>query len=485
MFKSVYAKYLTTFIMIILVSFTIISLMITSVINNYSETVNVDIMKGAADVSREYVEEKLADGTYGNLDSVLRGESKDLEYLMKGISASSGSITLLVADINGDILLAEGSDEFQVSENGRIPKALMEEINSEHHFFNESQLAEVFNSPRHIYAEPLHAPDGHVCGAVFVCASSGMMSDLLQEIIESIVVVILLVLLAVLIAVFITTERIISPLRDISKAAKSFAAGKFDVRVPVKGRDEIAELAVTFNNMAESLNNYDTMRNTFMSNVSHDLRTPMTSIAGFVDGILDGVIPPEKHSYYLQIVSSETKRLSRLVSTLLDLSRIQAGERKFNMVNFDICEVGREIIISLEQKLNDKKLQVEFDVDEDNIAVYGDRDAIYQVLYNLCDNAVKFASEGGEFKISVKKQKNKKVIVSVYNEGQGISDADLPYVFERFYKSDKSRGLNKSGVGLGLFISKTIIEAHNEKIWAESEFERNCLFNFTMSPEHK
>ena len=209
----------------------------------------------------------------------------------------------------------------------------------------------------------------------------------------------------------------------------------------------------------------------------------MTSISGFVDGILDGVIPPEKHEYYLRIVSTEVKRLSRLVASLLDLSRIQAGDRKFTMAPFDITEMCREILISFEQKINDKHLEVEFDCADSSLTVVADRDAIYQIAYNLCDNAVKFAAEGGVLRIAVKRLKNRKVLVSVYNDGQGIAPADIPYVFERFYKSDKSRGLNKNGAGLGLFISKTIIEAHGEEIWVESNYEKDCCFSFTLPIE--
>ena len=153
------------------------------------------------------------------------------------------------------------------------------------------------------------------------------------------------------------------------------------------------------------------------------------------------------------------------------------------MAPFDMCEMCREILISFEQKINEKKLEVEFDCPDSALSVMADRDAIYQIVYNLCDNAVKFSSEGGTLRITVKRVKSRKALVSVYNEGQGIAPADLPYVFERFYKSDKSRGLNKSGVGLGLFISKTIIEAHGETIWVESEHERNCNFSFTLPLE--
>ena len=479
MFKSVFAKYIFAFMTIILCSFMAIMLIISAIIGNYSENAKADIMDNAAHISAEYLESKLEDG---ELSELLATDGGDIDMMLSVICSNSDDVTVLIADCNGKILRAVGNDAEDIDLAETIPTELMAEINSDREISHDSQIYDVFSSPRYIYAVPIHS-GGEVCGTVFACASSVMLADLLNAIIKTIWISIFWVMLAALIAVYIVTERVISPLKEISLAAKSFAAGKFNVRVPVRGRDEVAELAVAFNNMAESLNNYDNMRNTFMSNVSHDLRTPMTSISGFIDGIVDGVIPPEKHEYYLRIVSNEVKRLSRLVSTLLDLSRIQAGERKFTMAAFDICEMGRQILISFEGKLVEKRLDVEFDTDEENISVLADRDAIYQIFYNLCDNGVKFASEGGKFRISIKKQKNKKVKVSVYNEGQGVSDADIPYVFERFYKSDKSRGLNKTGVGLGLFISKTIIDAHGEKIWVESNFEKDCCFNFTLTQE--
>jgi signal transduction histidine kinase len=236
--------------------------------------------------------------------------------------------------------------------------------------------------------------------------------------------------------------------------------------------------------MADSLENLENMRNTFMANVSHDLRTPMTTISGFIDNILVGAIPPEEQPYYLGIIKEEVRRLSRLVSSLLDISRLQAGDRKFNISSFDICETARLILISFEQMIDEKKLDVDFECDEERIFVKADKDAIYQVLYNVCDNAVKFSSIGGKYKISItlaEENKQKKVRVSVYNEGEGIPEEDLPFVFERFYKADKSRGMDKKGVGLGMFISKTIIEAHGESIFVESKKDEFCQFTFTLT----
>ena len=212
---------------------------------------------------------------------------------------------------------------------------------------------------------------------------------------RTIIMAALWIMLASLVVIYFTTERFISPIREMSKAARAFANGQFDARVPVVGRDEVAELASAFNNMAASMQTLEDMRRTFLANVSHDLRTPMTTISGFIDGILDGAIPPEQHEYYLGIISSEVRRLSRLVSQLLDISRLEAGERKFVPTVYDVCEQGREIIINNMQRLEDKKLDVRFECDSDNMYVKADKDAIHQIFYNICDNAIKFAREGG------------------------------------------------------------------------------------------
>jgi signal transduction histidine kinase len=249
-----------------------------------------------------------------------------------------------------------------------------------------------------------------------------------------------------------------------------------------------------------SLEHLEDTRRTFLANVSHDLRTPMTSIGGFIDGILDGTIPPEKHTEYLTRCSNEVKRLSRLVASLLDITRIQAGERKFNKTSFDICEMAREILISFEKRIEDKHLDVEFDCEADKMLAVADRDAIYQVLYNICDNAVKFSREGGKYRIRIT-SKDKKINVSVYNEGQGIPEEDLAIVFDRFYKSDKSRGLDKSGVGSGPLhrknyyrrarrgnqgaqrlgtILRVYFHPHKRKIAGESSFSPAILFFIRM-----
>ena len=188
------------------------------------------------------------------------------------------------------------------------------------------------------------------------------------------------------------------------------------------------------------------------------------------------------------------RRLSRLVNQLLDLSRLQAGDRKLVKRPFDICEMGRQILISFEQKIDAKNLDVSFTCEEDRMFVLADQDAVHQILYNICDNAVKFSRPGGRLALdfswkageqdafgpSADGRHGRKAVVRVCNEGQGIPPEDLPYIFERFYKSDKSRSLDKTGVGLGMYIAKTIIEAHGETISVRSEYGKDCEFTFTM-----
>ena len=482
MFKSLFSKYISAFLLINLFSFAVIISIITSIINGYSQNAQKDEIKMMTLSAREYVTAQVHSSDSDLSDVVLSGK-ENMANMFSALSSNSEEVVIVVADESGNVLSSFGTYASKIGSSSSLPADLFE-------FLQRSETNEDFlsaNDPEgtaHIFYS-LHITDesGDTVGYVLTGAPTGILTRLLSVIVRSVILGIIWIMLATLIAVYVISERIIAPLKEISRAAKKFAAGQLDVRVRVHGCQEVSDLAIAFNQMAESLETSEKMRNTFISNVSHDLRTPMTSISGFVDGILDGVIPPEKHSHYLKIVSDEIKRLSRLVVSLLDLSRIEAGERKFTMVPFDICEMSRQILFSFEKKIEKKKLNIEFDFDEENITAIADRDATYQVIYNLCDNAVKFSKDEGTLRISIKKSKNRKYLVSIYNEGQGIAKEDLSLVFERFYKSDKSRGLDKSGVGLGLYISKTIIDAHEEEIWADSEPGKRCTFSFTIKAQ--
>lgn len=261
-------------------------------------------------------------------------------------------------------------------------------------------------------------------------------------------------------------------------ATQSFAKGDFSVRVPVQDFDEIGQLSLAFNNMAASLSTMESMRRSFVANVSHELKTPMTSIGGFIDGILDGTIPQEKHSYYLRIVSEEVKRLSRLVKAMLNIARIEAGETSITPVSFNIVDLICQTLFNFEYLIDNKGINIE-GLEGDPVYVDADKDLIHQVLYNLIENAVKFCNERGHITFNISAD-GRYAYISVLNSGYGISMEEIPHVFERFYKTDKSRGVDKTGVGLGLYIVKSIINLHGTDINVRSVQGEYCEFVFSL-----
>ena len=522
MLKSVFAKYVITFVVLLLVSFMLLLFIVDSVVTNYSLRAGRRDMRGVAASCADNLAEMYEGSCSADfVDFIQTGtvtelcETGYIHRLLDAIMTNFEDMTVYVTDASGGFIFSTGkaaqaspavgtplldpselaADQGeaatdQAKATDRIPSAVMAETASETEtayegvFLWEHPLLTDQNS--YAYALPITLSDGVRVGYVLVISTAETWNTLMNTTARSVTVAALWIFLAALIAIYFITERTVAPLRDMSRAVRKMAVGQYDVRVRVHGKDEVAELAVAFNQMAEALENLERMRNSFVANVSHDLRTPMTTISGFVDGILDGVIPEDQQTHYLKVVSNEVRRLSRLVTALLDVSRLQAGDRKFDMKPFDICEMGRQILISFEKKIDEKGLDVEFACDEDNMFVLADMDAIHQILYNICDNAVKFACERGKLKMSFawsagSPGRHHKVVVTVFNEGQGIPPEDIPFVFERFYKSDKSRGLDKTGVGLGMFISKTIIEAHGESISVDSEYGKYCAFTFTLA----
>ena len=519
MLKSIFAKYVITFVVLLLVSFTLLLFIVDSMYTNDSLRAERRDLRGVAASCAENLSDMYAAGGRTDFgDFVRNGASEgsvDGEYIRRVLDAimtNFEDMTVYVTDASGGFIFSTGfasssapvagtpllrQEDFEaMSEDVTTASARASNpISGRSNAADEDMvLSGAFLDDHPLlthrrsfgYVHPVQEADGEILGYVLVVSTAEAWSNLMNSTVRSVMVAALWIFLAALIAIYFITERTVSPLRDMSRAVKRMAVGQYDVRVRVQGSDEVAELAVAFNQMAESLENLESMRNSFVANVSHDLRTPMTTISGFIDGILEGVIPEDQRAHYLRVVSDEVRRLSRLVTALLDVSRLQAGDRKFDMKPFDVCEMGRMILISFEQKIEDKELDVEFACDEDNMFVLADKDAIHQILYNICDNAVKFSDKGGKLRMSFawssgETGRNRKAVVKVYNEGQGIPPEDLPFVFERFYKSDKSRGLDKSGVGLGMFISKTIIEAHGESISVASDYGKNCEFTFTLA----
>ena len=273
-----------------------------------------------------------------------------------------------------------------------------------------------------------------------------------------------------------------TPLKKLRKAAGDFGHGNLDARVSLNGShpEEVEELALAFNNMAESLQQSEYRRQEFVANVSHELKTPMTTISGFADGILDGTIPPEKQAHYLQMISDETKRLNRLVRSMLDATRLQEKEGipEEQKQRFDIAECAGQVLLGFEQKITEKGLDVQVQMPDYPAYTRAQQDHIVQVLYNLVDNAVKFCPQAGILELRIRTGGGK-IYVSVANSGQTIPPEELPLVFDRFHKLDKSRSENRDSWGLGLYIVKTIICAHGENVSVVSRDGRT-EFTFTL-----
>ncbi len=479
MFKSSFSKYLTAFVIIILASFLIMSGIITSIIKKHAENEKRKGMQEIISVIGDYITELNANDFN---DEIFLNSSRFINIALQ----VRGDTGIIITDLDGNImLLNEAPDEqdqnaFAGEKSGVINIELFKKSPSGDGFlFHEGTLDGYFATSHIASAVKLYGRDkalGYIISYSSPEIDTGLVAVARKTVINSSI----WVMLAAVIAAYFITERIVHPLKNMTVATKKFAKGDFSTRVVVYGNDEVAELGNAFNNMAESLESLEKMRNSFLANVSHDLRTPMTTISGFIDGITSGAIPQEKHAYYLEIISAEVHRLSRLVAQILDVSRLESGERKFVFTDFDISEVARIIIISFEQKIEDKKLDVMFESEDDELFAYADKDAIYQVLYNICHNAIKFSKEGGKFIIKLKRTAGKKLLVSIYDEGQMLDKEEAKMIFDRFYKTDKSRGLDKSGVGLGLYISKTIIDAHEEMIEAIPVGESGCEFRFTL-----
>jgi len=273
------------------------------------------------------------------------------------------------------------------------------------------------------------------------------------------------------------------PLNEMAGVVSRFARGDFKARVKDCGRlDEIGHLTQAFNAMADSLEGSEMLRRDFIANLSHELKTPMTVIAGFAEGILDGTIPPENEERYLKVISSETRRMSRLVRSMLEMTVIQSTDSDSVLENsFDVTEVVRLALLSLDGKIEGKRLGVTAEIPEEAIITRGDRDSITQVVYNIVDNAIKFSQPDGVIGIELWKQGGR-AYVSVENNGETIPPDELPHIFDRFHKTDKARSSSREGVGLGLYIVKTILDSHNEDIYVTSE-DGVTKFMFTLTIE--
>ena len=392
-----------------------------------------------------------------------------------------GDAEALLCDTDGVIRICS-CEKFSCDHIGQtVDPVLLAEIQKDGSWYEETSLSSIYDEPRYLAGQTLLASDGEQIGYVLVSAPMAQTKNFMLRSSTLFFYVAIAVLIVSMLAASFLSRMQVRPLGQMADAARRFGRGELGVRVEEspKNTSEINDLARAFNTMVDSLESSERRRQEFVANVSHELKTPMTTIGGYIDGMLDGTIPPEKQQHYMQIVSGEVRRLSRLVRNMLDISRLQAmGVEESRMTRFDLGELMSDVIITFEQKINGKGLNVDVELPDRPVWVKAERDGITQIVYNLLDNAIKFCPQGGKLGLFLALEGGK-AKVTVQNSGPTIDPNELPLLFDRFHKADKSRSADREGWGLGLYIAKTIVGAYGGDIWATSE-NGVTQFNFTL-----
>ena len=463
--ESINQRIIVTFISVTSIVLIFLGSIITILFNkNYHSTKlsNLEKQMGIIENSiNNYLNQQ--DGSYSQLKEIIK---------MACISTNTEAI---ITDRLGYVYLVNGED-YQDLMYSKI-KLNTESLSSNIEF--KKEVFKTDNASIKGYVKAIYE-DGEIDGYMIMVMQNESERNFNMFIIW--ITVIIEIIISAIVIKIVTNQIIIRPIDNINNVSKRLAKGEVEKRVVVNCNNEIGELAESFNMMAECLEKSDTKRREFISNVSHELRSPITSIKGFIGGILDGVIPRDRENYYLKIVYDEVDRLARLVNDLLDMSAMESGKFNLAITEFDINQVISLCILNLEHKIQEKGLSVKATFHNNRAYVLGDRDRIIQVVTNIIENSIKYSNDDGEIKIDVY-SKGEKVYVDIFNSGECIEEKELNKIWDRFYKSDKSR-TNKLSTGLGLPIVRSILSQHNEDIWVKNIEGKGVSFIFTLKKSH-
>lgn len=463
--ESINQRIIVTFISVTSIVLIFLGSIMTILFNkNYHSTKlsNLEKQMGIIENSiNNYLNQQ--DGSYSQLKEIIK---------MACISTNTEAI---ITDRLGYVYLVNGED-YQDLMYSKI-KLNTESLSSNIEF--KKEVFKVNNASIKGYVKAIYE-DGEIDGYMIMVMQNESERNFNMFIIW--ITVIIEIIISAIVIKIVTNQIIIRPIDNINNVAKRLAKGEVEKRVVVNCNNEIGELAESFNMMAECLEKSDTKRREFISNVSHELRSPITSIKGFIGGILDGVIPRDRENYYLKIVYDEVDRLARLVNDLLDMSAMESGKFNLAITEFDINQVISLCILNLEHKIQEKGLNVKATFYNNRAYVLGDRDRIIQVVTNIIENSIKYSNDDGEIKIDVY-SKGEKIYVDIFNSGECIEEKELNKIWDRFYKSDKSR-TNKLSTGLGLPIVRSILSQHNEDIWVKNIEGKGVSFIFTLKKSH-
>lgn len=464
--KGLFSKMLATYTIIITISFLILATVISLWYENYYFNLNKnDLIKKSQLLSVSAIQ-------------YLRGDISDYEI--------NRQLNIIGNYLNVDIWVTDRYGYIYAVSNSKHKDLLGEQVLIDDlDLLRGKNIIEKKGTYENFFAIPVHTLEIPIItnnvfnGTIIMHMSLNTIKDSLNSVYHVIwISAIIAIILSCIVIYYFSQKIIIKPLSEINLTAEKISKGEVNKRVNINTNDEIGELAQSFNLMADSIEKVDNNRRLFISNVSHEIRSPITSIKGFIGGIIDGVIPKEKQNYYLKLTYEEIQRLTRLVNDLLDLSAIESGKFKLNITQVNLNEIIRLSVIKFETRIVNKNLKVNVRFDEDNLFVFADKDRLIQIVTNILDNAVKYSEENGRIEIKTE-TRGKKAYVVVFNSGPKISQEDLTYIWDRFYKVDKSRTVKNSS-GLGLSIVRSILTQLGEDIWVEN-VKDGVQFTFTLT----
>lgn len=471
--QRLFGKYFLTMALIVVFSFGALMLILTLVYNDYVANLKYDSLKK--------VSTSVSDFAGNQLNAIEEAQNnRGLYYIVKNVSGINDNDVFITN--NYGIIKVCSCEEFgQTGTCGHSGSKIPDTVLKNQGLSGNKGIGDLdlYKEQQYFYTCRIFNSDNKQIGFVVSTSSLASVKQLTKKVIRFFLFSAIVPVALLFFALYGMTLKISKPIKLMSDASKAMAKGDFSKRIPVTSDDEIGELAVSFNQMTNSLSRLEETRKSFVANVSHELKTPMTTISGFVDGIIDGTIEPEKQKYYLTIVSEEVKRLSRMVQSMLSISKLESGEFVLKYEKFDFRELLLRIVVSQEQRIEEKKLDIVGLDSIESVTLNADKDLIYRVIYNLVDNAIKFTDEKGTVTFSQQTDaRNLKFVIR--NTGKGIPATELPLVFERFYKLDKSRSANKTSMGLGLYIVKTIVKTHGGTISVSSVENEFTEFTVTL-----
>jgi signal transduction histidine kinase len=459
--KSVFLKLFITYVTILFVSFFVLSTISYLLFQNDFNQRNRDLIYNQLNRVVQYIQHANEKGW-------------DQEILISSLelSISKQDKVFYLFDQFGSLIYQVGESDVPLS----IDQKMVQKVLKGERQFRKVQIDENHDKSLFIVASPIGGP-GLTKEKAIVMVSYGFDRDFNRMKYLFLMAIIITIVIAGLFILYVS-KRITAPVREMNRIALRLAKGKFDQKVNVSLKDEIGQLAETFNFMAEELASLDQMRKDFVANVSHDLRSPLTSIHGFLTAFLDRAIPVERHKDYILIMREQTERLIKLVNDLLDMARMEAKQFEIHPIHFNLTEQIRKVVARMEPDLVKSQIQVRMVCDkEEDIFVFADQDRIDQVMVNLIQNAIQFSPSCST--VDVMLQKRDRAVIAVRDYGPGIKAEEMQFIWNRFYKGDKARS-KKVGTGIGLAIVKHILDLHGTEIEVHSELGKGTSFIFTL-----